>query len=132
MCSVFDSVDEDRTAVEVLSDTRASIKHDGTVSWSIPAVFQSSCRIEVSSYPYDTQRCALIFGPWSHSSKEVQLQQVRYGYVYQTSYSIDTKQTHARFCGVVQYRYWRIFSCCYLYVYIQLLCLTSCLLYPIN
>ncbi|KAI0231545.1 Neuronal acetylcholine receptor subunit alpha-10 [Lamellibrachia satsuma] len=69
------SVDEDRTAVEVLSDTRASIKHDGTVSWSIPALFQSSCRIEVSSYPYDTQRCALIFGPWSHSSKEVKLQQ---------------------------------------------------------
>ncbi|KAI0222209.1 hypothetical protein LSAT2_026536 [Lamellibrachia satsuma] len=62
-----------RTAVEVLTDTIVTVKHKGVVIWSSPALFKSSCRLEVQNYPFDVQQCMLKFGSWSHQGSELEL-----------------------------------------------------------
>ena len=35
--------------------------------WNTPAILKSSCKIDVSFFPFDTQACAMKFGSWSYS-----------------------------------------------------------------
>ncbi|XP_019642792.1 PREDICTED: neuronal acetylcholine receptor subunit alpha-10-like [Branchiostoma belcheri] len=52
-------------------ETYVKIHQNGYVLWEIPAVTRSSCKFDVSSFPFDHQRCFLKFGPWIHSGYEV-------------------------------------------------------------
>ena len=36
-------------------NTRAGLLSDGTIQWEIPLIFRSSCKIDVTYFPYDTQ-----------------------------------------------------------------------------
>ena len=45
--------------------TKAILHHDGKVLWNPPAIFKSSCEIDVEFFPFDTQVCHLKFGSWS-------------------------------------------------------------------
>ncbi len=65
------SVDEERTAAELLSDTNVELSPDGTVSWTTPAMIKSACKIEIDSYPFDVQRCQLKLGSWTYNGFEV-------------------------------------------------------------
>ena len=49
------SVDEERTAVELLSDTNIELAPDGTASWTTPALLKSACKINIDLYPFDVQ-----------------------------------------------------------------------------
>ena len=51
----FCSVDEERTAVELLSDTNVELGPDGTASWTTPALLKSACKINIDLYPFDVQ-----------------------------------------------------------------------------
>ena len=51
----FGSVNDKRTAAEVLPDTIANVNYKGDVIWSVPALFKSSCRLVVDKYPFDVQ-----------------------------------------------------------------------------
>ena len=46
---------------------------DGTVRWNFPAIFKSSCEIDVSFFPFDEQRCQLKFGSWSYDGSQLDL-----------------------------------------------------------
>ena len=46
--------------------TKAIIHHDGRVKWSPPAIFSSSCEMDIEYFPFDQQECHLKFGSWSH------------------------------------------------------------------
>ena len=52
---------------------RAIVRHDGLVRWEPAGVFETSCRIDISHYPYDRQQCALVFGTWTYTSDKVSL-----------------------------------------------------------
>lgn len=43
------------------------ISSDGTCSWLPPAIIQSSCEVDMTYFPFDTQVCALKFGSWSYT-----------------------------------------------------------------
>ncbi|XP_035695188.1 neuronal acetylcholine receptor subunit alpha-10-like [Branchiostoma floridae] len=55
------------------SETYVKLHHSGYVLWEIPTVTLSSCQVNVSSFPFDRQKCPLKFGPWIHSSYEVEM-----------------------------------------------------------
>eukprot|EP00093_Oithona_nana_P012121 12121.XXX_284469_281386_1 [CDS] Oithona nana genome sequencing. len=53
--------------------TKAILHHDGKVVWAPPAIFKSSCEIDVEFFPFDKQICFLKFGSWSHDGFQVDL-----------------------------------------------------------
>ena len=67
------SIDEERTATDLLSDTAAVISHMGDIAWSMPLISKSACKVNVADYPFDEQRCALKFGSWTYSGAELNL-----------------------------------------------------------
>ncbi|KOX80354.1 Neuronal acetylcholine receptor subunit alpha-5 [Melipona quadrifasciata] len=68
--SVYNSGDMtfDQTGIPL---TTCLIFSTGSVS-CVPSVRHvAKCSTDVSSWPYDTHRCRIIFGSWSHSGEEV-------------------------------------------------------------
>lgn len=53
--------------------SNALIHHDGHIEWIPPAIFQSTCRIDVTYFPFDQQRCEMIFGSWTYTGHAVTL-----------------------------------------------------------
>lgn len=46
---------------------------DSRVEWIPPAIFQSTCRIDVTYFPFDQQRCEMIFGSWTYRGSALAL-----------------------------------------------------------
>ena len=51
--------------------TKAILHHDGKVVWTPPAIFKSSCEINVEFFPFDEQTCFLKFGSWTFDGFQV-------------------------------------------------------------
>lgn len=51
--------------------TKAVLHHTGKVFWNPPAIFKSSCEIDVRYFPYDQQTCFMKFGSWSYGGDQV-------------------------------------------------------------
>lgn len=43
------------------------INYKGEMLWVPPAIYKSSCIIDVEFFPFDEQTCHLIFGSWTVS-----------------------------------------------------------------
>uniref|UniRef100_A0A914YT91 Uncharacterized protein n=1 Tax=Panagrolaimus superbus TaxID=310955 RepID=A0A914YT91_9BILA len=49
--------------------SRAMVFYDGTVFWPPPTQLRSTCKISVTYFPFDSQRCSLKFGSWTYHGK---------------------------------------------------------------
>lgn len=49
--------------------------HTGVVQWVPPAIYKSSCRIDVKFFPFDTQECEMRFASWTYNAREVTFDQ---------------------------------------------------------
>ncbi|CAD6185327.1 unnamed protein product [Caenorhabditis auriculariae] len=58
---------------EVSFKSNVFVDSNGDVTWVPPAMFKSSCRIDVEWFPFDEQCCTLVFGSWTYNSEEVRL-----------------------------------------------------------
>ncbi|KAL5963456.1 Acetylcholine receptor subunit beta-like 2 [Taenia solium] len=56
--------------------TKAMVFYNGTVKWTPPAIFKSSCPINVQYFPYDIQECSMKFGSWTYNGHEVSLKHI--------------------------------------------------------
>lgn len=65
------SVDETRTATNIFAQTNAIVASDGYVLWVVPAMIKSSCKIDISFFPFDMQKCELKFGSWTYDGFQV-------------------------------------------------------------
>jgi len=44
----------------------AVINYTGEVTWIPPAIFRSTCRINIRYFPFDIQACKMKFGSWTY------------------------------------------------------------------
>jgi len=51
--------------------TKATLKYTGEVSWKPPAIYKSSCEINVEYFPFDEQSCIMKFGSWTYNGAQV-------------------------------------------------------------
>ncbi|TKR69550.1 hypothetical protein L596_021694 [Steinernema carpocapsae] len=58
---------------EVSYHSNVVVDYHGDVMWVPPAIYKSSCRIDVEYFPFDEQTCVLVFGSWTYNSNEVKL-----------------------------------------------------------
>ena len=58
---------------EVRYKSNALIYASGKVEWIPPAIFQSSCTIDVTYFPFDQQKCVMKFGSWTFNGDQVAL-----------------------------------------------------------
>ncbi|XP_037689232.1 neuronal acetylcholine receptor subunit alpha-5 isoform X2 [Choloepus didactylus] len=53
--------------------TKVVVKYDGTVTWTPPANYKSSCTIDVTFFPFDLQNCSMKFGSWTYDGSQVDI-----------------------------------------------------------
>ncbi|CAM1330534.1 nAChRa1 (predicted) [Pycnogonum litorale] len=53
--------------------TKAVLHYNGRVEWKPPAIYKSSCEINVEYFPFDQQTCHMKFGSWSYDGLKVDL-----------------------------------------------------------
>ena len=56
---------------EVTLMTKATVLYNGAIIWQPPAIYKSSCAIDVEYFPYDEQTCFLKMGSWTYSGFQV-------------------------------------------------------------
>jgi nicotinic acetylcholine receptor len=56
--------------------TDALVSYEGKVFWSPPSIYKSFCPIDISWFPFDSQRCDMKFGAWSYTGYYVDLRQL--------------------------------------------------------
>lgn len=47
--------------------------HNGEIQWLAPVIYRSSCLLDVSYFPWDSQICNLTFGSWTYDSSKLDL-----------------------------------------------------------
>lgn len=58
---------------EVTLETKAQLDHKGMIQWKPPAIYKSSCEIDVEYFPFDEQTCLMKFGSWTYDGFKVDL-----------------------------------------------------------
>ncbi|XP_061684649.1 neuronal acetylcholine receptor subunit beta-3a isoform X3 [Syngnathoides biaculeatus] len=58
--------------------TKAIVRWDGTITWTPPASYKSSCTMDVTFFPFDRQNCSMKFGSWTYDGNMVDLVLVDY------------------------------------------------------
>ncbi|CAI9719255.1 neuronal acetylcholine receptor subunit alpha-10-like isoform X1 [Octopus vulgaris] len=51
--------------------SKAMVSSDGTVFWPPPAKLRSSCKIDITYFPFDDQMCKMKFGSWIYDGFQV-------------------------------------------------------------
>uniref|UniRef100_A0A8D3ALH9 Neuronal acetylcholine receptor subunit alpha-2-like n=1 Tax=Scophthalmus maximus TaxID=52904 RepID=A0A8D3ALH9_SCOMX len=54
--------------------TKAQLFHTGRVLWVPPAIYRSSCSIDVTFFPFDQQSCKMKFGSWTYDRAKIDLE----------------------------------------------------------
>ncbi|XP_064636777.1 neuronal acetylcholine receptor subunit alpha-10-like isoform X2 [Lineus longissimus] len=54
------------TRLEEKREVMAVVQHTGGVLWIPPAIYKSSCKIDITHFPFDKQSCLLKFGSWTY------------------------------------------------------------------
>jgi len=63
-CSVDDSFRD-------CMNTNAIVTSDGQVLWMFPAVIKTYCTLDVRHFPFDEQKCDLVFISWTFNGHKL-------------------------------------------------------------
>ncbi|KAL3867163.1 hypothetical protein ACJMK2_044385 [Sinanodonta woodiana] len=56
-----------------LMPANAMVHHTGNIFWPVPTKLQSSCKVDVTYFPFDEQVCKLKFGSWTYDGFQVDI-----------------------------------------------------------
>lgn len=68
LLSNFSADEQEKTHEELLV-----IYNDGVVRWIPPAIYKSSCSIDMRNFPFDEQSCHLKYGSWTYDGNKLEL-----------------------------------------------------------
>ncbi len=71
------SAQENYKGIDVESKTKATIYHDGQVAWLSPHILKSVCKMDVTYFPFDDQRCPMVFASWAYHGLHVNISSQR-------------------------------------------------------
>lgn len=54
--------------------TNVVVKNNGTCLYVPPGIFKSTCKIDITWFPFDDQRCEMKFGSWTYDGSQLDLQ----------------------------------------------------------
>ena len=52
---------------------RVTVYHTGAMFWIVPLVIKAHCEIHVNQFPFDVQKCKLVFGSWTYPLHAIDL-----------------------------------------------------------
>ncbi|CAG2058073.1 unnamed protein product [Timema podura] len=89
---------------EVTIKTKATVYYNGLIVWQPPAVYKSSCAIDVEFFPYDVQTCVLKLGSWTYDGFKVKLfiYSKRKNLICYLGFLFSASQVRSFLCGSVQ------------------------------
>uniref|UniRef100_A0A671TDZ7 Cholinergic receptor, nicotinic, alpha 10a n=1 Tax=Sinocyclocheilus anshuiensis TaxID=1608454 RepID=A0A671TDZ7_9TELE len=67
---LYNSADDHFTST---MNTNVVIRHDGQIMWDAPAITKSSCKVDVSFFPFDAQQCRLTYGSWTYNGNQLDI-----------------------------------------------------------
>lgn len=79
---------------EVTLMTKATVYHTGLIVWNPPALYKSTCKIDVEYFPFDVQSCLMKFGSWTYDGHEVRQRKI----ITQNTFYILFAAKKALFC----------------------------------
>lgn len=50
--------------------TNAMVHYNGLVFWAPPARLRSSCKVDITFFPFDQQSCLMKFGSWTYDQAQ--------------------------------------------------------------
>lgn len=56
-----------------MRDAMVIVQHDGSITWMPPAIFKSSCKIDIKNFPFDEQTCHMKFGSWTYDGNRLDI-----------------------------------------------------------
>ncbi|TWW68920.1 neuronal acetylcholine receptor subunit alpha-2 isoform X2 [Takifugu flavidus] len=56
--------------------TKAHLFYNGKILWVPPAIYKSSCSIDVTFFPFDQQNCKMKFGSWTYDKAKIDLERI--------------------------------------------------------
>jgi hypothetical protein len=59
---------------ENLKFSRAIVYNNGDIIWSRPGIITSTCRFDLTDFPYDQQVCSLKYGSWAYDGNRLSLE----------------------------------------------------------
>ncbi|XP_063598331.1 neuronal acetylcholine receptor subunit alpha-7-like [Penaeus indicus] len=68
---MYNSADE---AFSSMYPTNVVVTSSGTCTHIPPGIFMSTCRIDITWYPFDDQKCEMKFGSWTYDLAKIDLQ----------------------------------------------------------
>nr|ASO96849.1 nicotinic acetylcholine receptor subunit alpha 6 [Rhyzopertha dominica] len=53
--------------------TNVVVKHDGSCLYVPPGIFKSTCKMDITWFPFDDQHCEMKFGSWTYDGNQLDL-----------------------------------------------------------
>ena len=75
LCLLFCPFSADDSFQDFMN-TFAIINSDGLVLWMFPAVIKTYCTLDVRHFPFDQQKCDIVFISWTFNGFKVFVPQV--------------------------------------------------------
>ncbi|KHJ89941.1 Neurotransmitter-gated ion-channel transmembrane region [Oesophagostomum dentatum] len=69
----MDPISADSHYTKSVMSTDIVVDYLGNVSWTMAAIFKSSCPFDVKHYPFDRQTCTLNFASWAYDGSKIDL-----------------------------------------------------------
>jgi len=54
-------------------EVMAVVSSDGSVMWMPPAIYKSTCSIDITYFPFDVQGCHMKFGSWTYDGFQLDI-----------------------------------------------------------
>lgn len=53
--------------------TNVVVRNNGSCTYIPPGIFKSTCKIDITWFPFDDQKCQMKFGSWTYDGNQIDL-----------------------------------------------------------